>query len=199
MDRDKLLRVSSLSLLIYYLNTLNKNKKTIMAKGILTILLVLLTISLKSQNDTTTYIKTGDKAPSFICETLDGKIIDISKLQGKTILLNFFATWCPPCNRELPELQKNVWNKYMHNPDFVLIVLGREHSEREIRDFVQEKKYTMPFAPDPKREVFKLFASQSIPRNFIIGKNGKIIYQSIGYTKLEFSKMEEVLARSISK
>lgn len=149
------------------------------------------------QKDTTTFTKVGDKAPLFTCKTIDGKIIDISKLQGKIIMINFFATWCGPCNLELPVLQKNVWEKYKNNPDFVLVILGREHSEKEVKDYVTEKKYIMPFAPDPKREIFKLYASQSIPRNVIIGKDGKIIFQSIGYEVEEFKKLESLLAEKL--
>jgi peroxiredoxin len=149
------------------------------------------------QKDTTTYTKVGDKAPQFTCTTIDGKTIDINKLQGKIIMINFFATWCPPCNLELPVLQKNVWEKYKNNPDFVLVILGREHNAKEVRDFVESKKFTMPFAPDPRRAVFKLYASQSIPRNVVIGKDGRIIFQSIGYTPEEFKKVEELLASKL--
>jgi thioredoxin-related protein len=55
----------------------------------------------------------------------------------------------------------------------------------------------MPFAPDTKREIFKLYASQSIPRNVIVGKDGKVIFQSIGYTEEEFVKIEKILADSL--
>jgi peroxiredoxin len=149
------------------------------------------------QKDTTTFTRVGDKAPVFSCKTIDGKTIDISKLQGKIIMVNFFATWCGPCNTELPVLQKNIWDKYKNNPDFVLIILGREHNEKEVKEFVAKKNFTMPFAPDPGRAIFKLYASQSIPRNVIIGKDGKIVYQSIGYTEEEFRKAETLLAEKL--
>jgi peroxiredoxin len=149
------------------------------------------------QTDATTFTKVGDKAPVFTTKTIDGKNLDIGKLQGKIIMINFFATWCGPCNLELPVLEKNIWEKYKNNPDFVLIVLGREHNEKEVRDFVTEKKFTMPFAPDPGRSIFKLYASQSIPRNVIIGKDGKVIFQSIGYTEADFKKIESLLAEKL--
>jgi peroxiredoxin len=150
-----------------------------------------------AQTDNTTLTKTGDKAPIFTCKTIDNKTVDISRLRGKIILINFFATWCGPCNQELPFLQKNIWDKYKNNPAFELVILGREHTEKEVSDFVKSKKFTMPFAPDPKREIFKLYATQSIPRNIIIGKDGKIIFQSIGYSDTEFRKMETFLAEEL--
>jgi peroxiredoxin len=166
-----------------------------MKKYILGLLfLIFSSFIIKGQSDTTTYNKIGDPAPLFTCKTIDGKVVDLSKMHGKIVMINFFATWCPPCNQELPVLQKNIWDKYKNNTGFALIILGREHSEKEVKDFVIKKGFTMPFAPDQKREIFKLYASQSIPRNVIIGKDGKIIFQSTSYTPEEFSKIELLLA-----
>lgn len=150
-----------------------------------------------AQPDTTTITKVGDKAPVFTCKTIDGKTIDISKLQGKIIMINFFATWCGPCLQELPVLQKNIWDKYMGNDNFQLIILGRQHNEAEVRKFVDSRKFTMPFAPDPERKIYSLYATQFIPRNVIIGKDGRIIFQSMGYTPEEFKKIEVLLAEQL--
>ena len=150
-----------------------------------------------AQTDTTTLTRVGDKAPVFTCKTIDGKTIDLSKMQGKIVMINFFATWCGPCNIELPVLQKNIWDKYKDNRNFELIILGRQHNETEVRNFVNKKKLTMPFAPDQNREVYGLYATQFIPRNVIIGKDGRIIFQSMGYTPEEFRKIEELLAEKL--
>lgn len=164
----------------------------------LTLSLLLITISVTvAQTDETTLIKVGSKAPSFTCKTIDGKTVDISKSQGKIIMINFFATWCGPCNTELPILQKNIWEKYKDRSDFILIILGREHSEEEVKAFVERKKFTMPFAPDPDRRIFNLYATQNIPRNIIIGKNGNILSQSMGYSEEEFKKLETLLAQEL--
>ncbi len=163
------------------------------------IILILTALSLNGQSDSTTLVKIGDTAPVFRCKTLDGKTIDISKLKGKVVMVNFFATWCPPCNLELPVLQKRIWHKYRNNPGFILIILGREHSEAEVRDFVTRKNFTMPFAPDPKREIFSLYATQNIPRNVVIGKDGRIIYESTGYSEEEFSKIEQLIADTMAE
>jgi len=96
-------------------------------------------------------------------------------------------------------LQKDVWSKYKDNPDFRLIIIGRVHNEQEVRDFVAKKNFTMPFAPDPTREIFKLYATQNIPRNVIIGKDGRIIFQSMGYSEDDFKKLEEFLAIKMKK
>lgn len=156
-------------------------------------------VIISAQDDLSSLLKTGDTAPTFVCKTIDGKEFDLSKAKGKIVMINFFATWCGPCNQELPVLQDNIWKKYMNNPGFALIILGREHSEKEVKEFVSKHKFIMPFAPDPGREIFKLYASQNIPRNVIVGKDGKIIFQSIGFTREEFSKIEKLLAENINK
>ena len=159
--------------------------------------IAVLSLTISAQTDQTTLTKIGDKAPAFSCKTTDGQAFDLAKQKGRIVLINFFATWCGPCNSELPVLQKNIWEKYKNNKSFSLIILGREHNTQEVSDFVKTKGFTMPFAPDPGREIFKLYATQSIPRNVIVGKDGKIIFQSIGYTEAEFKKIEEVLAREL--
>lgn len=159
------------------------------------LLFSIITGFLHAQDDSSTLVRVGDSAPAFTCATIDGKTIDISKLNGKIILINFFATWCPPCLAELPELQKDIWEPYSDRSDFVLLIVGREHTQAEVEAFIEKKKFTMPFVPDPNREIFKLYATQNIPRNVVIGKDGKILFQSMGYSEEEFIKLKELLAK----
>ncbi|MCG6188565.1 TlpA family protein disulfide reductase [Maribellus maritimus] len=141
--------------------------------------------------DEFTMAKKGEKAPDFTFETAPGKMQKLSDFKGKVVWINFFATWCPPCRKELPHLQKEVYDKYKDNKDFVLIILGREHSWDEINTFTSEQGFTMPFSPDPDRKVFSIYAKQNIPRNFIINKDGKIVESSIGFEEKEFNAMKE--------
>lgn len=147
--------------------------------------------------DEFTMVKEGEKAPDFTFQTLDGKTQKLSDLKDKVVWINFFATWCPPCRQELPHLQKEVYDKYKSNTDFVLLILGREHTWDEINKFKTEQKFTMPFYPDPKRKIFSIYAKQNIPRNFIIDKNGKIVMAKTGFSEKEFeqikNKVEELL------
>ena len=169
-----------------------------MKTSFITLILALFNLSIMvAQEDPSTLLKTGDTAPVFTCKTIDGKDFDLSKCKGKIVMINFFATWCGPCNQELPVLQETIWEKYRNNPDFVLIILGREHTEKEVKDFVSKHKFTMPFAPDQGRAVFKQYASQNIPRNVIVGKDGKIIFQNIGFTKEEFIKIDNLISENL--
>lgn len=158
------------------------------------IFISLLSLSLSAQNGDGTKNSVGDKAPAFKATTVDGKSIDSNALKGKVIMVNFFATWCPPCKKELPVLEKNVAEKYRNNSDFVLVVLGREHDMDEMKKYAEETGLKLPFAPDVERKIFDLYAESSIPRNVIIDKKGNISYQSIGYTEEEFDVLEKHLA-----
>ncbi len=154
--------------------------------------------SFSAKPDTFTVNNTGDPVPGFTITTIDGQEIDMEKLKGKVVLLNFFATWCNPCMVEMPSLQKKIWERFKDD-DFFLLALGREHTVEEMKEFVKVKGFTFPVAADTGRAVFKKFAVQNIPRNVIVDKNGNIVYQSVGYTKEEFMRMVDLIAKRISE
>lgn len=143
--------------------------------------------------DPTTLLKTGDKVPAFSFEIEKGKTVSISDYAGKVVWINFFATWCGPCRAELPVLHKEVWEKYKQNPQFTLFIFGREEGWQKVADFKTKNNFTFPMLPDENRKIYKLFATQYIPRNVIIDKTGKIVYQSIGYSPEEFAKAEKIV------
>jgi peroxiredoxin len=149
--------------------------------------------------DEFTLASEGQPAPDFTFETAPGKTMKLSDLRGKVVWINFFATWCPPCRKELPHLQKEVYDKYADNDDFALIILGREHSWEEVNKFKTKQKFTMPFYPDPERKVFSIYAKQNIPRNFIIDKDGKIALSSIGFNEADFEKIKTTVASLIQQ
>ena len=118
-------------------------------------------------------------------------------LKGKVVLISLFATWCPPCQLELAEMEKTLYPKYKDHPSFKLLVIGREHTDAELKKYNERKKFSFPLYPDPERKAFSLFADQNIPRAYLFGKDGKLIYTSSGFKKEEFQvlmdKIEEAL------
>ena len=135
-----------------------------------------------------TLVKVGDLAPAFSVTTTENEEIATEKLRGKIIVVNFFATWCGPCVTELPHLDKEVWQRFKDR-GVKVVALGREHSGEEVGKFRAEKKLTLPMAGDPGRKIYAKYATQYIPRNFVIGPDGKVAFQSVGFSQEDFQKM----------
>jgi thiol-disulfide isomerase/thioredoxin len=144
-------------------------------------------------------VSKGQVTPDFEFTWKGGKQDEIKNHRGKVVMINFFATWCPPCRAELPRVQKEIWEKYKDRSDFALFVFGREENWDVLDPFIQKMEYTFPILPDLERKIFSKFATQSIPRNVILDREGKIIYQSIGYEEAEFEKMLQLLEKEILK
>jgi len=147
----------------------------------------------------TTLLKKSDQVPAFEFERSPGKTQNILELKGKTVLITFFATWCGPCRKELPHIQSDIYSKYKDNPNFELIILGREHSWDEVNQFKVENKFTMPFYPDLERKIYSKFATQFIPRNFLISPEGKVIFSSIGFEDKDFKTLRETIEKELKK
>ena len=155
-----------------------------MRKLMLVLLMLVTTIGVRAQE-----LKVGDAMPKFELNSYVYGDVKPADLKGKVVLVSLFATWCGPCQKELADVQSTLWPKYKDNKDFVMLVIGREHTDEDLQKYNERKKFTFPLYPDPKREVFSLFAEKSIPRAYLFGKDGKLIYSSIGYTAEEFQEL----------
>jgi len=152
-----------------------------------------------AQDEVQSYTKVGQQVPAFSVTTLDGTQLKIADLKGKVVFVNFWATWCGPCWEELPRLEKEVWQKYKSSTDFVMVAIARQQSDEEIAAFRKEYGLSFPMAADPQREVYKLFGKAGIPRGYVVGTDGKILYQSIGYDPDEFDRMKKVIEKALAK
>jgi peroxiredoxin len=158
-------------------------------KKLLLIITLLIFVSNLFAQDKFTFVKEGEKAPNFTFELKDGGTKQLADLKGKVVWINFFATWCGPCRKELPHLEKEVYEKFKKRTDFEVLVIGREHNWEEVTKFKTDNNYVLPFYPDPERKIFSKFAKQNIPRNFIIDKEGNIAVTSIGFNESDFNKI----------
>jgi peroxiredoxin len=168
-------------------------------KKISPLLLVFLApfLSRAQQTDTTTINKTGDIAPIFSFYIDKGTKANLADYKGKIVVLDFFATWCPPCREELPRVQKEIWEKYKNDPKFALLAFDRQEDWDKVLPFKQNNQFTFLMLPDADRKIFALYATQSIPRTIVLDESGRIIYQSIGYDKKDFSELLGLLAAKL--
>ena len=163
-----------------------------MKKLMMLCLMLVAVIAMQAQE-----LKVGDALPKFELKSSINGDVKSADLKGKVVLVSLFATWCGPCQKELADVQSTLWPKYKDNKDFVMLVIGREHTDEDLKKYNERKKFTFPLYPDPKREVFSLFAEKSIPRAYLFGKDGKLIYSSVGYTAEEFQKLMETIESAL--
>ena len=158
-----------------------------------------MTASAQSQEDqikATTLINKGDKAPDFTVEMVNGEKITLSKLKGKVVLINFWATWCPPCRQEMTHVQKEIIDHFK-GQDFVFLPISRGEKKEVVEAFREKQGYTFPMGLDPTQEIYKKYASNYIPRNFVVGKDGKVIYVSVGFEPAEFADMIKTIEAAL--
>lgn len=125
----------------------------------------------------------------FTLRDMGGKEWTLSALKGKVVLVNFWATWCPPCRKEMPDIQK----LYERFKDKGLVVLAISDETRDkIEPFIKENGYTYPVLMDVGRNVNTMYKIDGIPKNFVYDRNGKLVAQSIdARSERQFLRMLE--------
>jgi thiol-disulfide isomerase/thioredoxin len=112
----------------------------------------------------------------FSLAGLDGKTYSLDGLRGKVVLLNFWATWCPPCRREMPDLEKLYQTL---GPQGFIVLAVSDEERGTVEKFLEGKGYTFPILLDAGREVNTAFQVQGIPQSFVFDRQGKLVAQSI--------------------
>ena len=131
---------------------------------------------------------------NFTLTDLNGKSWTLKDLKGKVVMVNFWATWCPPCQKEMPDLEA-LYNQYK-DAGFVILAISQddETDEAKVAPFIAEHKVTYPIFVDPTAKMGKLFEVNGIPKSFVYDRNGKLVAQSIDMrTRRQF---EEMLAQA---
>jgi len=125
--------------------------------------------------------------PEFKLKDLSGKTWTFADLRGKVVLVNFWATWCPPCRKEMPDLE-TLYGRFGSKG---LVVLGISDEEAaKVGPFIRERKVSFPVLLDPGRKVNEMFVVEGIPKSFVYDREGKLVAQSIDMrTQKQFLEM----------
>ena len=150
-----------------------------------------------SQSDSTTLVKVGDPAPDFSVALFDGSHLTLSELRGKVVLLNFWATWCPPCRQELTRVQKDLIDRFAGRA-FLFLPVSRGEKRSDVAAFREKTGYTFPMGLDSTRTIYDRYATNFIPRNYLIDRDGRIITATIGYSPEEFDELIAAIERALA-
>jgi peroxiredoxin len=146
-------------------------------------------------------VKVGDQAPdNFELILNDGSKTSLKKLRGKIVVLQFTASWCSVCRKEMPHLEADVWKAYK-NKNVVLIGVDRDEPLKTVQKFHEDMQITYPLALDPGAAIFGRFADKKsgVTRNVVIDTNGKIVFLTRLYNETEFGKMVTVIDKLVTK
>lgn len=154
------------------------------------------------ENEDRDYIvKVGDMAPDFTLITMDHNEVNLASLRGKVVMLQFTASWCGVCRKEMPEIEKQIWQKHKDNPMFALYGVDREDDYETTELFIQKTGITYPMLRDTTATAFDLYAihDAGITRNVIIDTDGHIVLLTRLYNEDEFQTMCQTIDSLLNK
>ena len=154
------------------------------------------------QADSTGYIvKVGEMAPDFTVTLTDGKQVNLSTLRGKVVMLQFTASWCGVCRKEMPFIEKDIWLKHKNNPNFALIGIDRDEPLDKVLAFAKATRVTYPLGLDPGADIFAKYAlrDSGITRNVLIDRDGKIVKLTRLYNEEEFTSLVQKIDEMLKK
>ncbi|MES9975620.1 TlpA family protein disulfide reductase [Candidatus Thiodiazotropha sp. LNASS1] len=136
-------------------------------------------------------------APSLVLQDLKGNQVKISDLKGKTVLLNFWTTWCPPCIEEMPSLIR--LKEAMNQSDFVILAINVEESERRVSKMAARLKLTFPVLLDPSRVAANAWEVKVFPSSFLVDGQGRLRYKAIGPIEWDSDEATSIVHQVMQK
>lgn len=182
-----LIAISSILFLLFLCSAKDSNKDASLTASSDTVVV---------QSDNNQYlVKVGDYAPDFEMVLPSGDVVKLSSLKGKVVMLQFTASWCGVCRKEMPHIETEIWQKHKNNPNFALYGIDREEPVETVLKFAEKTGVTYPIGLDPKADIFSIYAERNagITRNIIIDKDGKIVMLTRLFKMDEFNEMVETI------
>ena len=121
----------------------------------------------------------GQAAPDFTLKDLAGRDVNLKALQGKVVLVNFWATWCPPCRSEVPSMVK--LNAAMAGKPFQMLAVSIDEGGKEaVEDFFKRSGATLPVLLDTQQKISKIYGTTGVPETFVLDKHGIVLKKIVG-------------------
>jgi thiol-disulfide isomerase/thioredoxin len=124
-------------------------------------------------------VQAGQTAPDFTLKDLNGHPVTLSQFKGKVVVLNFWATWCPPCRAEMPSMER--LNEVYGSKDFVILAVNVEEDGKEtVKAFLEKNPHNFTILLDSELKAQDLYGVYQFPETFIINKKGQVVERVIG-------------------
>ena len=166
---------------------------------LLTMLLFGFFLNAQTENRRGYIVKVGDIAPNFTIKYLDGTTSKLSDLRGKVVMLQFTASWCGVCRKEMPFIESDIWQKHKNNKNFVLLGIDLKEDAETIKKFAQKTGVTYPIVLDENGEIFSLYTKKGagVTRNILIDEKGKIVFLTRLYDETEFANLKKNIEKAL--
>ena len=154
-----------------------------------------LTGCIESQDPTyeqTTRVRVGDLAPVFVVETLDDQTISLDDLRGRVVLLTFFSSACPDCHAQFEHIKSRI--TAFDSSKFRFLPIGRNEKRATVEQFRLENGYKFDMGFDPEGEIYALYATRYVPRNYLIDSDGRVISISAEPTPAQLDALLSTIA-----
>lgn len=158
------------------------------AVAVAAVLGLLVIIGLMLQRTQQGPVTAGTTAPGFSVETFDGQMVQLADLDGRVVVINFWASWCKPCEQEAAELEQ-AYRMYQ-DEGVAFVGLNYVDTEPEAMAYLDRFGITYPNAPDLRTRVAQSYRIRGVPETFIVGPDGQIVYVKIG----PFESLSEITA-----
>jgi peroxiredoxin len=135
-------------------------------------------------------------APDFTFVSSEGEHIALEDLRGKVVLIDFWATWCPPCVESVPEI-RNLYKRYSKEGNFVIIGISSDDDEQEWRDFTAKNKMVWPQYRDKDHRIVSAFGIRAFPTYILIDHEGIVRYSSIGLSWTRSANLSEAINKQV--
>ena len=155
---------------------------------------LIVNLNAQIEKDSGYIVRIGEQTPEISLKLTTGETLELADLKGKVVVLQFTASWCSVCRKEMPHLENEVWQPNKEK-DFILIGVDYDEPLEKVIAFKKQMKTTYPMALDPGAKIFSKFAKikSGVTRNVVIDKNGKIVFLTRLFNQNEFEAMKSVI------
>lgn len=124
-------------------------------------------------------VKVGEAAPDFTLKNMQGENVTLSDLRGKVVLVNFWASWCPPCRQEMPSMEELY--QHLQDREFEMLAINvEENGPDAVAKFLEDKSHSFPILFDPQTQAQRRYNVSRFPETFVVDRNGIVVEHVVG-------------------